>query len=437
MRIRTTRFLGLTAAVATVVTAAACGSSSSGGGSKTAATDANAPATITWWHNGTADPLLTLWQQTADGYHAAHPNVTIKPDPIQNEQFQTKVPLALQGNTPPTLYQQWGGGGEKSQLSSGKVLDLTSAVSSWIGEIGQAASRWQVDGKQYGIPYEQHVVGFWYRKDLFTKAGITAPPTTMDDLNADVAKLKAAGITPISIGSKDRWPDAFWWEYFAVRECSVDTLKSQIAALKLTDPCFKKAGDDLSAFMATKPFQDSFLGTPAQQGAGSSAGLLANGQAAMELQGDWEGGVMKSLSTDSQLPSKTGWFPFPTVPGGQGDPKAVLGGGDGFSCTKGAPPACADFLKYIDSPEVQTKIASQGVGLPVNPQAASALTDPTLQSVFQYDQQASYVQTYFDIAMPTNVGQALDSAVADFFAGKGSPQTILDSVSSTAGGSNK
>jgi raffinose/stachyose/melibiose transport system substrate-binding protein len=39
--------------------------------------------------------------------------------------------------------------------------------------------------------------------------------------------------------------------------------------------------------------------------------------------------------------------------------------------------------------------------------------------------------------MPTNVGQALDSAVADFFAGKGSPQSIIDSVSQTASGNNK
>ena len=39
----------------------------------------------------------------------------------------------MQSDSPPGLYQQWGGGQLTSQIKSGKVLDLTSSVSSWIG----------------------------------------------------------------------------------------------------------------------------------------------------------------------------------------------------------------------------------------------------------------------------------------------------------------
>ncbi len=53
----------------------------------------------------------------------------------------------------------------------------------------------------------------------------------------------------------------------------------------LSDGCFAKASEDMQKFLDTKPFQTGFLGTPAQQGAGSSAGMVANGKAAMELQG--------------------------------------------------------------------------------------------------------------------------------------------------------
>ena len=35
------------------------------------------------------------------------------------------------------------------------------------------------------------IEGFWYNKELFAEAGITAPPTTLDELNAAVTKLKA------------------------------------------------------------------------------------------------------------------------------------------------------------------------------------------------------------------------------------------------------
>jgi raffinose/stachyose/melibiose transport system substrate-binding protein len=419
-----------------VLALAGCGSGNSGspqnGGD--AGTVPTGPVTLTWWHNGTSDPLLSLWQGVANDYHSAHPNVTIKVDPIQNEQFTTKVPLALESSDPPSLFQQWGGGQEASQLASGKLMDLTGTTSALVGQIGNAAAGWQVDGKQYGLPYDLHVVGFWYRKDLFAQAGISAPPTTLNDLNADVAKLKTAHIAPIAIGSKDRWPDAFYWDYFAVRECSTGVLKQASKSLDLSDPCWVKAGNDVKTFLATQPFQPAFLGTPAQQGAGSSAGMVAGGQAAMELQGDWEPGTMASLTNDKNLNSKLGWFPFPSVPGGKGDPKVALGGGDGFSCTTGATGACADLLKYIDSTAVQKKLAVAGTGLPVNPAAGAALTDPNLRTVLAYSQQAPYIQNYFDIAFPTNVGQALDDAVANYFAGQGTPQSIVQSVTQAASG---
>ena len=69
------------------------------------------------------------------------------------------------------------------------------------------------------------------------------------------------------------------------------------------------------------------------------------------------------------------------------------------------------------------------VGLPANPAAASALTLPALKQVLAYNHAAPYVQTYFDIAFPTSVGQALDAAIATYFAGQGTPQSIVTAVS--------
>jgi raffinose/stachyose/melibiose transport system substrate-binding protein len=428
-KIRTSAALVLTAALS--LTAAAC--SSSGGGAA-GSTNSSGPVNLTWWHNGTTDPVRSLWAQAASTYHSSHPNVSFTVDPIQNEQFTTKVPAALEGNTPPDIYQQWGGGALSSQITSGKVMDLTSLVSSWISEIGATAQGWQANGKQYGVPYDLHVVGFWYRKDLFAQAGITAPPATMDEFNADVAKLKAAHLVPVAVGGKDRWPDAFYWDYFAVRECSTDALKAASSSLKLDDPCWTKAGNDLKAFLATNPFQSGFLGTPAQQGAGSSAGMIANGKAAMELQGDWELSTMTGLVPNGNFKSQLGWFPFPAVTGAAGDPSVALGGGDGFSCTTKATAACADFLKYLASPAIQDKVASEGLGLPVNPAANSSLTDPTIQTVSSYASKASYIQMYFDIAFPTNVGQSLDTAVANFFAGQGTPQSLVQSITNASAG---
>ena len=70
------------------------------------------------------------------------------------------------------------------------------------------------------------IEGFWYNKELFTQAGITAPPTTLDELNAAVTKLKATNVIPISVGAGDKWPAAHYWYNFALRACSIDTLKN-------------------------------------------------------------------------------------------------------------------------------------------------------------------------------------------------------------------
>ena len=418
--------LGLTAALAL----GACGGSSGSGGNQ-----ASGPVTLTWWHNGNTQPLRGVWQQVANSYHSAHSKVSFKIVPIQSEQFKTKMPLALKSNNPPDIFQQWGGGQEGTQLQSGKLANLTPLVSSWIGQLGSAAKGWQVNGQQYGLPYDLHVVGFWYRKDLFAQAGITAPPTTLAQLESDDAKLKAHHIVPIAVGSRDQWPDAFWWEYFALRECSPTTLEQAMKSINLSAPCFMKAATDLTTFMKTSPFQPAFLSTPAQTGAGSSAGMVANGKAAMELQGDWETTVIPALTSDKQIVSKLGWFPFPSVPGGGGDSSTVLDGGDGFSCTTAAAlSACADFLKYIDSVPVQEQlVAKANVGLPANPGAQSALTNPALKTASQALKNAGYAQEYFDIALPTNTGLALDQAIANFFAGKGTAQALINSVKANAG----
>ena len=126
------------------------------GAASPSASAASAAVTITWWHNANQDPGMSFWKKVADEYTAAHPNVTIQITPTQNEDFKTKLPLALNSGTPPNIFQSWGGGGLKQQVDAGKVQDLTAATASWTSTIIPAAlSPYQLNGKQYGIPYDQ------------------------------------------------------------------------------------------------------------------------------------------------------------------------------------------------------------------------------------------------------------------------------------------
>ena len=412
--------------------AATSGGTASSAAPATSAATAGKPVTLTWWHNATTDPGKSYFQGIANEYTKAHPNVTIKILPIQNEQLDTKLSLGLESGDPPSIIQTNGGGKLKSYVKAGKIQDLTAATKPWISSIGATGSGWQVDNKVYGIPFSSGVVGFWYNKDKFAKAGITTPPTTWTDLIADVGKLKAAGITPIAIGAKDKWPVAFYWDYLAIRECAKAVLQTAASTSKVDDPCWTKAGVDFQQLINAKPFQTGFLGTPAQTGAGSSAGLVANNKAAMELMGHWDPGVFSGLTSNKDFEKNIGWFPFPNLPGTPGVEGAALGGGDGFSCTYKAPPECAQFLQFIMSKGNQTQLGSTGFGLPTVAGAEVGLKDPNLVDLLKFRNSAPFVQNYLDTTLGVDVGNALNDAVVGMLAGTTKPEGVAKAVSDAA-----
>jgi raffinose/stachyose/melibiose transport system substrate-binding protein len=424
----------LIAVAAGVVACAAVLGASSAGLAAPSGTESSKAVTLVWWHNANQGAGKALWEQVAKEFHAAHPDVTVKPVPFQNEVLQnTRIPIALASNNPPDVFQNWGGGSLVDQVKAKKVQDLTKYVAPWIKSIGGSAAGWQVNGRQYAVPYSVGVVGFWYNKALFKQAGITSAPKTWPQFIAAVNKLKAADITPIAVGGKDRWPDAFYWDYLATKLCSKSTMQQSAITYNFKDPCWLKAGVYVQQLLNLKPFQDGYLATPAQQGATSSAGLVANGKAAMELQGHWNPGVMQPLTPDNKIPSFLGWFPFPNVPGSKALPGSLLGGGDGFACSWKAPqPACAQFLAYVDSPSVQRRIGSTSFGLPVRKGTERSVTDPNLKTVLAARSISPFIQLYLDIAYSRAIGQALDNATADQFAGKATPAQVVAKIAAAA-----
>ena len=141
----------------------------------------------------------------------------------------------------------------------------------------------------------------------------------------------------------------------------------------------------------------------------------------MELMGHWQPGVMGGLTEDDKgLGDVLGWFPFPAVSGAVGAADAMLGGGDGYSCSASAPPECVELLKYISSVDVQTRFAATGVGLPVTKGSEGGVTDPNMVALLEARNDAKYVQLWLDIPYGDNVGGALNDAVANMFAGQGS-----------------
>ena len=426
-----------TLAVAAAVVVGAMGLAACGGGDDSGSNGGgggDGKVELTFWHNSTTGDGKAYWEDTVAAFEEANPNVTITIQSIQNEDMDGKLQTALNSGDAPDIFMARGGGKLADVVEAGQAMDLTDKLTdetkSALGEASLKA--FSIDGKTYGVPTAVLPGGLYYSKDLFEQAGITETPKTMDDLNDVVDKLKAAGIQPIALGAKDAWPAAHWYYFFALRECSADTMAKAAADMSFDDECWTKAGQDLQDFAGTEPFNNGFLTTSAQQGAGSSAGLVANHQAAMELMGAWDPGVIASLTPDKKPLADLGWFPFPAVDGGEGDPTAMMGGVDGFSCYVDAPAECADFLNFAAQKEYQENYAKAFVTLPASKEAQSVVTDPALKDVLTAYNDAAYVSVWLDTLFGQNVGNALNTSVVDMLAGSGSPEAIVETVNAAA-----
>lgn len=400
------------------------------------ATEASAQnVTITWWHISTADNHKALFQKFADDYMADHPNVTIEITVLENEAFKTKLTTVMQSGEPPDIFQSWGGGVMNDYANAGLLQDITPALDAdggaWRNTFATGAlGVYSYKGKNYGVPWDMGMIGFWYNKELFAQAGIDNPPTTWTEFLADVKALKAAGITPIALGEGDKWPGMHMWAYLATRlggKANFEGAYNRTGSF--TDAPFVDAGKKLQELIALEPFQDGFLGATY----GDEATAMGNGKAAMELMGQWAPSVEAANSEDKMgLGDKLGFFPFPMVEGGKGDPADAVGGGNGFAIGKNASPEAIDFVKFMTSAENQAALAKIGVAIPVVKGGEVGLSDPLMIELQKTFAAAQYFQLYYDQALPAAMGSVVNDSTQGIFAGTLTPEQAAQAIEDSA-----
>ncbi|MFB4279035.1 extracellular solute-binding protein [Nonomuraea sp. MTCD27] len=417
------------AAIAVLV--AGCGG---GGGGETAPQQSGggspAKVTLEWWHLSTAEPLKSLWAQRAKEFEAKNPHVTIKATVLENDAYKAKLTTITQSGNAPDVFASWGGGVLKQQIDAGLVKDISGDVADVLPTFTPAAlSAYQIDGKTYGLPTDIGLVGFWYNKKLFEKAGITEPPATWSAFLEDVKKLKAAGVTPIALAGKEKWPGHYYWAYLALRIAGLDALKQAATDHDFTKPDFVAAGQQVKALADLQPFQKGFLGAAYSTPDGQSA-TVSNGKAAMELMGQWAPSVQ--ADSGKGLGDDLGFFPFPAVEGGKGSAGDAFGGGGGLAVGADAPKEALDFVKFMTEMGNHSKAVESGGVLPVLKGEESAVKDPNLKQVATLLAGASGYQLYLDQAYPPAVGQQVNDSVAELIAGTKTPEEVGADITEVA-----
>lgn len=406
-------------AAASLLAVGACGNSSS------ASKD---DKTITFWHNATSGAGKKYWNDLAAAF-TKKTGVKVKISSYQNEDWANKITTALQDPaSAPDVFFNNIYADLQSQSEAGLLKDITNDLDSDVkSNMGNALSQYTIDGKTYGVPVSVSPGGFWYSKDLFKKAGIEKTPTTIEELSQDVSKLKAAGISPIALGAKDGWPASHWFYHFALRLCGTDTYAKGQFDYDFSDSCWTKAATETQDFASTDPFNKGFLTTSAQQGAGSSAGLVANHKAAMELMGAFEPGVIADLTPDKKPLSDLGYFPFPAVEGGK-DTSSMLLGEDGFVVSAQASDKAVDFVNFIANKENQEKYSDAFQAVPANQSAQGAVTNEALKEMVEYYKKADKTFSWWG----GNVGNVVASTASKLMSKAQTPEAFMKALEAAA-----
>ena len=386
---------------------------------------ADGPVTVSWWvlsgGGGADDPRTEHNKKIVADFEASHPGIKIEMTVLENEAFKQKSQVAVQAGTPPDLFHSWGGGVMVEFAKSGMLRDVTDfAMGTLSKRIGIGTlGVFGYDGKYYGAPYDMGGVFMWYNKDIFKECGVNVP-ATFEELKDACVKIKAKGYVPIALGAGDRWPAHFWWVYLAMRVGGIDAFNAAYGGSgSFKDEAFVRAGELLLELAAVEPFQEGYLGATYND----EARMVGNGEAAMELMGHWAPGVRKNNAGDAFVGDKFDIFTFPSVKGGAGDLKDVMGGGGGYIFGKDAPDEAMTFVDFLLSKEIQMEKANPDIEgiIPVVKGAEAALEGISVK-IAESVAAAPYYQLYYDQYLPPAVGEAVKDAVVALLGGQVTPE---------------
>jgi len=395
-----------------------------------AAGAAAADTTVKWLHIEVNPAQVKIWDEVARAYEAAHPGVKIEMQFLENEAYKAKLPTILQSKDRPHIIYSWAGGVLKTQIEAGVLEDITDQVKGYSDTITPAAlAAFTQNGRVYGLPIALSQVGFLYNKELLAKANIDpAKIKTWDDLLAGVKALKAASVTPIVVGGADKWPLHFYWTHLAVRIGGNAAFQAALRGENggFEGETFQKSGQLFKQLVDLQPFQNGFLGFKNPQ----AVGYFGDGKAAMTLAISTVYNLQRVLAADKVGlgEDKIGWFDFPAVPGGKGEPTDTLGGITGWLITKGAPKEATDFLKFFISKDVQTKLAAGNFLIPVVKGAEVGLNNAFMKQIAGNLAKSNYHQNFYDQSLGPSVGRVVNDVTAEIAGGSMTPQQAATAI---------
>ena len=318
------------------------------------------------------------------------------------------------------------------------LLDLEDVAKDYESEHGnetlfKIARAAYEDGTLHSIPYQPSIFGFFYNKTLFDKAGIKEVPTTWDELDAACAKLKDAGITPIT--ADDAYMTSFIG-YHLARYIGQDGVKSLVTGEEVNGQ--NVTWDDERVLAAAQSFADF-----AKKGYFSKniatnvypAGQnqeFAPGDAAIVICGSWLPNEAKaSVAEDLEW----GYFNYPSVPNGTDDNTANNIANQVFAINKDSKMADEAFelITYITTGDYDKEMTTEALCIPTDKANSDAWPTELAEVKAGFDATTTYYDWAAGAESNNDLTGTLKTSALELAAGKLDAAGFISAMKKAAG----
>jgi raffinose/stachyose/melibiose transport system substrate-binding protein len=391
--------------------------------------------TISFLHKWPEPQNMKFFQQAVDEFEKTHPNITIKMDATADEPYKDKIRVLMASGQVPDIYFSWSGEFGRKFARGGRALDITDAVygTDWKNRLPESAlDAFKFNGRLYGIPINVDAKFMMYNKAIFAKYGLEKPKS-WSEFEADLKKLKDAGVTPIAFGNQFPWAAIHYigdlnakYVPAAIRRADYDMTTPDDKLF--TDPGYVQA---LTTFGSLQ--KDGYFNRGSNALSHEMArGMFNAGHTAMmylEL-------VEFVAPADSQV-AKDGWdvFTLPPIEGAQGDQALITGAPDGFmvASTTQHPKEALEFLQFLTSPE-QAKQYVQITGMTSSVKGTVSAETANAQTVEGLDMlnQAPGLALWLDTDVNAKVADAYLTGSQAIINGTETPEAVMAKVRAVA-----
>jgi glucose/mannose transport system substrate-binding protein len=336
------RFLSTLGAV--VLTASVSGCTGAAAPSPTASHD------LTVYHWWTAGGESQAMNKIEEDFNLAYPNIAVHDNPAAGGggiTLKTVMQGMLAANMPPDSFQSLAGGELKTYVDGGyldNVDDIWEAQSldqKYPAVLGQMVT---FNGRKMAIPVSIHRANWlFYNVPIFSEFGL-APPGDVDELIADAKVLLAHGITPIGLGTRDKWTAVFLFDVVLLSVAGPEVYQQFYTGLlnPQTDPHIKTAFQkfaQLIPYIYPNHGSQTWSDMPTQ---------LGSGQVGMMVLGDFAAPLLTTAGYSEGVDWEAVGFPHKPS-------EVFLMVIDTFTRPKGAPHADAttDWLDNLVSAKTQ------------------------------------------------------------------------------------